>query len=81
MKKKDFYNSTERQFLQFTIDWMKSIFIRKKNQVKTPKKLYIIFNSVPMRMLFDKMLSQNFRNVEGKFESRTCKKLVKIVLP
>lgn len=63
------------------IDWMKSIFMRKKNQVKTPNKLYILFNSVPMRMLFDKMLSQNFRNVEGKFESRTCKKLAKIELP
>lgn len=59
---------------------MESVFIRKKIQVKTPNEFYIIFNSVPMRILFDKMLNENFRNEEGKFESRTFKRLAKIEL-
>lgn len=59
---------------------MKSIFMGKKIQVKTPNKFYIIFISVPMGILFDKMLNQNFRNEEGKFESRTFKRLAKIEL-
>lgn len=59
---------------------MKPIFMRKKTRLKA-NELYIIFNSFPMRILFEKMLSQNLRNVEGKFESRTCKKLAKIELP